>query len=94
MNAPRRPGADQRPASLTELERRFPHAILASDRDAAALGLNAVSDGENVVLAPGAVDLAEAVRARGFTPIPVDTSELLKGGGGAKCCTLEIRAAR
>lgn len=82
------------PASLTELERRFPHAILASDRDAAALGLNAVSDGENVVLAPGAVDLAEAVRARGFTPIPVDTSELLKGGGGAKCCTLEIRAAR
>ena len=32
-------------------------------------------------------------RAR-LQPHPVDTSELLKGGGGAKCCTLEIRAAR
>ena len=23
----------------------------------------------------------------------IDTTELLKGGGGAKCCTLEIRTA-
>lgn len=81
------------PASLAELERRFPDAIIATDRDAVALGLNAVSDGENVIVAPGAVDLAENLRARGFNPIPVDTSELLKGGGGAKCCTLEIRPA-
>jgi len=78
-------------ASLAELERRYPHAILATDRDAVALGLNAVSDGENVVVAPGAVDLADALRERGYRPLPVDTSELLKGGGGAKCCTLEIR---
>lgn len=78
--------------SLAELERRFPDAIIATERDAAALGLNAVSDGENVVVAPGAVDLAEQLRSRGYNPIPVDTSELLKGGGGAKCCTLEIRA--
>ena len=80
------------PASLAELRRRFPDAIIASERDAVALGLNAVSDGENVIVAPGAVDLAEALRSRGYNPIPVDTSELLKGGGGAKCCTLEIRA--
>lgn len=76
------------------LKTLFPDAVIATDTDAVALGLNAVSDGENVVVAPGAVDLANAVRERGFTPIPVDTSELLKGGGGAKCCTLEIRAAR
>jgi len=78
--------------SRAVLEQLFPDAILATERDAVALGLNAVSDGENVVVAPGAVDLAAALRERGYTPIPVDTSELLKGGGGAKCCTLEIRA--
>ncbi len=78
--------------SRAVLNRLFPDAILATDSDAVALGLNAVSDGENVVVAPGARDLAAALRERGYTPIPVDTSELLKGGGGAKCCTLEIRA--
>ncbi len=87
------PGAFS-PASLEELRRRFPDAIVATERDAIALGLNAVSDGENVIVAPGAVDLAERLRERGYRPIPIDTSELLKGGGGAKCCTLEIRHAR
>jgi len=77
--------------SRTVLERLFPDAIMGTADDAAALGLNTVSDGLNVVVAPGAVDLAAALRERGYTPIPVDTSELLKGGGGAKCCTLEVR---
>lgn len=81
------------PAALAELERRFPDALLATERDAATLGLNAVSDGEHVILAPEAVDLAAQLREHGFQPIPVDTSELLKGGGGAKCCTLELRSA-
>ncbi|QTE28972.1 dimethylargininase [Pengzhenrongella sicca] len=75
------------------LERLFPDAIIATEADAVALGLNAVSDGLNVVVAPAAVDLAAALRERGFQPLPVDTSELLKGGGGAKCCTLEVRTA-
>ncbi|HEY5518785.1 MAG TPA: N-dimethylarginine dimethylaminohydrolase, partial [Cellulomonas sp.] len=71
--------------SRTVLERLFPDAILATAADAAALGLNAVSDGHNVIVTPGAVHLGPALRARGYNPIPVDTSELLKGGGGAKC---------
>ena len=75
------------------LARLFPDAVVATAADAAALGLNAVSDGLNVVVAPGATDLAGALRERGYHPIPVDTSELLKGCGGAKCCTLEVRAA-
>lgn len=79
--------------SRAELERRYPDALIATARDAEVLGLNVVSDGYNIIVAPGAVDLADAVRVRGFHPIPVDTSELLKGGGGAKCCTLEIRGA-
>ncbi len=80
-------------ASQRALAERYPDAIHIDDDDASHLGLNAVSDGLHVVVAPGAVGLAAALRERGFHPYPVDTSELLKGGGGAKCCTLEIRPA-
>jgi N-dimethylarginine dimethylaminohydrolase len=38
------------------------------------------------------VILQEQLRDRGFNPIGVDMSELLKAGGSAKCCTLELRA--
>jgi N-dimethylarginine dimethylaminohydrolase len=69
----------------------FPDAILAGEADAEVLGLNAVSDGRHVVLARAAARLAAQLRERGFEPVGVDLSELLKGGGGAKCCTLELR---
>lgn len=75
------------------LERLFPDAVLATDDDAAVLGLNGVSDGRHVIHNPRATDLAAALAERGFEPVGVDTSELLKGGGGVKCCTLEIRPA-
>jgi N-dimethylarginine dimethylaminohydrolase len=79
------------PASQAVLAGLYPDAVLATEADAEALGLNAVSDGLRVAIAPAAVDLARALAERGFEPHPIDTSELLKGGGGAKCCTLEIR---
>jgi N-dimethylarginine dimethylaminohydrolase len=85
------PGAFS-PGSRGVLRRLFPEAILASEHDAAVLGLNAVSDGRNVVLAAEATDLADQLRDRGYVPVPVDLSELRKAGGGAKCCTMEIRA--
>jgi N-dimethylarginine dimethylaminohydrolase len=71
----------------------FDELIEAKDEDAEVLGLNAVSDGRHVVLAEQAAGLARSLAARGFTPVPVDMSELLKAGGGAKCCTLELRPA-
>jgi N-dimethylarginine dimethylaminohydrolase len=77
--------------SLRRLRDLFPHAILATEEDAAVLGLNAFSDGFTVVLASRAEDLARQLRARGYNPIGVDLSELLRGGGGVKCCTLELR---
>jgi N-dimethylarginine dimethylaminohydrolase len=80
------------PGSRAVLQRLFPDAILASEADATVLGLNAVSDGRNVVLPSAATDLANQLRARGYTPVGVDLSELLKAGGSVKCCTLEIRA--
>jgi N-dimethylarginine dimethylaminohydrolase len=79
-------------ASRQELRRRYPDAILASEADAAVLGLNAVSDGFNVVLTKHASQFTEDLRERGFNPIGVDLSELLKAGGGVKCCTLEVRS--
>jgi len=69
----------------------FDELIEAKDEDAEVLGLNAVSDGQHVVLAAAATGLARSLRSRGFEPVPVDMSELLKAGGGAKCCTLELR---
>ena len=79
------------PASRAVLRGRFPDAVVADPADAAVLGLNAVSDGRHVVLPARAARLAAALRDRGFVPVPVDLSELLKGGGGPKCCTLEVR---
>jgi N-dimethylarginine dimethylaminohydrolase len=70
---------------------RFAELIEAKDEDAEVLGLNAVSDGRHVVLPVQAVNLAAQLRAHGFEPVGVDMSELLKGGGGPKCCTLELR---
>lgn len=79
------------PASRAVLRRRFPDAVVADVADAAVLGLNAVSDGRHVVLPAAAPRLAAALADRGFVPVPVDCSELLRGGGGPKCCTLEVR---
>jgi N-dimethylarginine dimethylaminohydrolase len=80
------------PRSRELLATRFPDGVVADAQDAAALGLNAVSDGRHVVLAAQAPRLAAMIAERGFEPIPVDLSELRKGGGGVKCCTLEVRA--
>lgn len=68
----------------------YPDAIEVGAADAMVLGLNCVSDGRNVVLAAQATELAGMLAARGFVPVPVDVSELLKAGGGVKCCTLEL----
>lgn len=78
-------------ASRAILEERFPDAIHVNDEDAAVLGLNSFSDGRNVIIASRATDFERQLRERGFTPHGVDLSELLLGGGGVKCCTLELR---
>lgn len=80
-------------ASRAILAELYPRAIQVSPQDAAVFGLNAVSDGHRVVVASQATGFIEQLRAAGYEPVPVDLSELLKGGGGIKCCTLELRPA-
>ena len=77
-------------ASLAKLRALYPDAIIATEEDAAVLGLNSYSDGYNVVIASRAKDFERQLRERGYNPIGVDLSELLLGGGGVKCCTLEL----
>ena len=79
-------------ASLSILRKRYPDAIIATEEDASILGLNSFSDGHNVVIAARATTFAKDLQDRGYNPIGVDLSELLLGGGGVKCCTLELRS--
>jgi N-dimethylarginine dimethylaminohydrolase len=76
--------------SRAHLETLFPDAILVESADAYVFGLNAVSDGRRVVHPAAAVGFAEQLANAGFEPIGIDLSELLKGGGSVKCCTLEV----
>ena len=76
--------------SQARLQALFPDAIEVASADAYVLGLNAVSDGRNVVLPAAAAGFAGQLRQAGFEPVGVDLSELLKGGGSVKCCTLEV----
>ncbi|MGW8743694.1 dimethylargininase [Streptomyces sp. NPDC055794] len=69
----------------------FPDAVAATEEDAVAFGLNAVSDGKHVIMPRQATGLAGRLRERGFEPVGVDLDELLKAGGSVKCCTLELR---
>lgn len=84
------PSAFDEPSQKT-LADLYPDAIIADEKDAAWLGLNLFSDGASVVMAAQARGLADSIRARGFDVYGVDMSELLLGGGGVKCCTLELR---
>ena len=81
-------------ASQRVLEERFPDAIRVADADGAVFGLNSASDGRNVIISPRATGFEAQLRERGYNPVLVDLSELLLGGGGIKCCTLELRGRR
>jgi arginine dihydrolase len=80
-------------AGQAALAAHFDVLIEAKAADAEALGLNALSDGRNVVMPMQAEELAHEIRAAGFNVLPVDMSEFKKAGGGPKCCTLELREA-
>jgi N-dimethylarginine dimethylaminohydrolase len=77
-------------AARQQLGALFPDAIVVGSADAYVFGLNAVSDGLHVVHPRRATGFAIQLRDAGFQPVGVDLSELAKGGGSIKCCTLEV----
>jgi N-dimethylarginine dimethylaminohydrolase len=79
-------------ASQVVLRRLFPDAILTTEAEALAFGLNLVSDNHNVLLNTESAPLAARLAVRGYHSVPVDLSELKKGGGSIKCCMAELRA--
>ncbi|MBO4208038.1 amidinotransferase [Micromonospora echinofusca] len=78
-------------ASQRVLAQLFPYAVLADDTDALAFGINLVSDGYHVVLNHEATGLAHKLAAVGYQPVPVELTEVRKGGGSVKCCIAELR---
>jgi N-dimethylarginine dimethylaminohydrolase len=70
----------------------FPDAVLADRADAEAFGLNLVSDGRHVILNTEATAMADRVREAGYVPVPVELTELKRGGGSVKCAVAELRA--
>lgn len=78
--------------SQSMLRHRFPDALVATEEDALAFGLNGVSDGRHVILPVQATRLAGMVADAGYDVRTIDLSELHKGGGSVKCCTAELRS--
>jgi N-dimethylarginine dimethylaminohydrolase len=78
-------------ASQHVLRQLFPDALRATEQDALAFGLNAVSDGFNVLLPGEATGFAERLARAGYRPRLVELTELKKGGGSVKCCVAELR---
>jgi N-dimethylarginine dimethylaminohydrolase len=78
-------------AGKAALAAHFAELIEVKDEDAEVLGLNAISDGRHVVVPEQAAGFIDQLTSAGFEPVTVDLSELLKAGGGPKCCTLELR---
>jgi N-dimethylarginine dimethylaminohydrolase len=78
-------------SSRAVLRQLFPQAVVASEADALAFGLNLVSDGRNVLLNADCAALAGRLAAAGYHPILIDLAELKKGGGSVKCCMAELR---
>jgi N-dimethylarginine dimethylaminohydrolase len=63
----------------------FSNPIEVSETDACNFACNAVVLGKNVVIQKGSTEACEQLRAHGFTPIEVDTSEFMKSGGSVFC---------
>lgn len=78
-------------AAIKKVRDIVPNVIEATDEDAVAYGLNAMSDGRSVVIPEKARHLIETYRSMGLAVHPTPIGEFQKSGGGVKCLTLELR---
>ncbi len=83
------------PAAIDEdsqkrLRSAVPNLIEATKEEAEGFGLNAVSDGRNVICSNASESLLQKYRDAGFSVIGTPILEFRKSGGGVKCLTLEL----
>ncbi len=84
------PGAfDQ--SSRRALELAVPNTIEATLQEAKGFGLNAVSDGKNVICSNESASLMKKYEKAGYTVHGTPILEFRKSGGGVKCLTLDLR---
>jgi N-dimethylarginine dimethylaminohydrolase len=79
-------------AALRELYARTTpdQRIEATDRDAAAFCVNAVSLGRKLIMARPGPELHDRLTARGYDVIGIDLEPFMLSGGGAFCMTLRL----
>lgn len=77
--------------SVAAVRKLVPHVLEATDEDALAYGLNAMSDGKNIVIPAGARSLIQKYKKRGMHVLPTPIGEFQKSGGGVKCLTLRLQ---
>jgi N-dimethylarginine dimethylaminohydrolase len=82
-------------AALVAIHARVPSGqlIVASDADAAALSVNAVSVDRTIVLATPTGALQRTLEERGYRVVGVDLSPFILAGGAAFCMTLRLDLA-
>jgi N-dimethylarginine dimethylaminohydrolase len=78
--------------SRNRLRTKIPNIIEATLDEARGFGLNAISDGENVITSDANNGLLEKYKLAGFNVMPTPILEFRKSGGGVKCLTLELRS--
>jgi N-dimethylarginine dimethylaminohydrolase len=77
--------------ALKLLHRLIPKLIEASEEDAMAYGLNAMTDGKNIILSDHPHGLIQQYEKLGLNVFTAEMSEFQKSGGGVKCLTLDLR---
>lgn len=77
--------------SQKRLRAAVPNVIEATLEEARSFGLNAVSDGKNIITSDAGETLLQKYRDAGFHTIATPILEFRKSGGGVKCLTLELR---
>jgi N-dimethylarginine dimethylaminohydrolase len=77
--------------SLALIHKLVPKVIQASEEDALAYGLNAMTDGQNIILSDHPGNLIKQYKDMGLNVFSLDISEFQKSGGGVKCLTLDLR---
>ncbi len=78
------------PASAQLIRQLVPNLIEVPAEVAAGFACNAMPIGNRVVSSLTIAQLEEALRAAGFTTLPVPMGEFLKAGGGVRCLSLPL----